>query len=142
MCCRSKKKYAKEVYDSFNDTESQIFYKVVLKETKLNSNTKSVTKSVALTGLYRYGFKYNIGTNISNSVETYRNRYKDRRIDQGIHVYRTIATAQKIQEKNYGSILIEVSCKRCDLIGADNESAVFTKVHIPKSEFMKALDAK
>lgn len=59
-------------------------------------------------------------------------------IRRGIHVCNTKERAQKLMNNGVGPIIVRVRCCVKDLIGVSNNESVFTKVYLPKSEYLKA----
>ncbi len=92
----------------------------------------------SLASLYRRDFVWEPGVNCSNSRATKpRKQFSD--VSRGIHVFLRRDSAVVRASNGASFRIVPITCETTDLIAASGHQAVFTKVHLSKQTYNRAL---
>lgn len=137
MCLFSSAWHVKKILNRKTKSGANFYYKVVL----------VCKKSKVVSGPYQRHYVYKPGVNRSDSKQRRPALEDGVRINEGIHVLKTMKDAKWLaQFRNSAAIGSYVTCKvirvyayQCDLLGSDNSDAVFKKIYIPAKAYKRLL---
>lgn len=107
-----------------------VFYKLVL------------NKGGTLVSPYHQEYKWVVGYNESDSKQRQARKSDWVIISKGIHVCRFRKEAARLRQGYKNKRIVKVICLKEDLVGANNDQAVFTKVYLTREEYRKATRKK